>query len=107
MEKSFSTPIDTRKKMQVNGKEFTFYSLGALHDHGFDNIDRLPFSIRILLENLLRHAHTDMVEEEDIVNLASWQPMTPDPKSIPFMPCFLTTKLSDFSKSAIEYSSLI
>lgn len=86
MNKSSSTPIDTRKQFQVNGKEYTFYSLPALREHGFDNIDRLPFSIRILLENLLRHIHTEMVAEEDIVNLASWQPTMQDPKSIPFMP---------------------
>lgn len=86
MKKSFSTTTDTRKQFQVNGKEYNFYSLHALREQGFDNIDRLPFSIRILLENLLRHAHTDMVTEEDINNLASWQPTVGNPKSIPFMP---------------------
>ncbi len=80
------TPIDTRNQFQVNGKGYTFYSIRALGEHGFDNIDRLPFSIRILLENLLRHLNTDMVSEEDIVNLASWQPSMQTPKSIPFMP---------------------
>ncbi len=57
-----------------------------MREHGFDNIDRLPFSIRILLENMLRHLNTDMVNEEDVINLASWQPSMKDPGSIPFMP---------------------
>jgi len=72
MKKSFSTAIDTRKQFQLNGKEYTFYSLRAFREYGFDNTGQLPFSIHIFLENLLRHAHTDMVTEEDITNLASW-----------------------------------
>jgi aconitate hydratase len=75
-----------KKQFQVNGKEYTFYSLQALREYGVMTIDQLPFSIRILLENLLRHAHTDLVAEEDIRNLASWQPTMQDSKSIPFMP---------------------
>ncbi len=86
MNNSDSTQIDTRKQLQINGKEYTIYSLQTLKDNGFDSIDSLPFSIRILLENLLRHVHTRMVNEEDIVNLASWQPVMPAPKAIPFMP---------------------
>ena len=57
-----------------------------MQEYGFDDIDRLPFSIRILLENLLRHANTDLVTEEDVANLASWQPVMQDSKSISFMP---------------------
>ncbi|MEA3466609.1 MAG: aconitate hydratase AcnA [Thermodesulfobacteriota bacterium] len=86
MKKSFSTTIDTRKQFQVNGKKYTFYSIRALQEYGFDDIDRLPFSIRILLENLLRHVNTDLVSQEDVVNMASWQPAMQDAKSIPFMP---------------------
>jgi aconitate hydratase len=86
MKNSISTKIDTRKQFQVNNKDYTFYSIRALREHGFDTIDSLPFSIRILLENLLRHLGTDMVCNEDIINLASWRPVMPDPKSIPFMP---------------------
>jgi len=50
MNNSDSTQIDTRKQLQINGKEYTIYSLQTLKDNGFDNIDSLPFSIRILLE---------------------------------------------------------
>ena len=80
-----SIQFDTRKQFQVNDKKYVFYSLKALHKYGFNNIERLPFSIRILLENLLRHVDTDMVTEEDIVNLASWKPTMQKPQSIPFM----------------------
>ncbi len=86
MTNSNSIKIDTSRQFQANGKEYNFYSLRALQEYGFDNIDQLPFSIRILLENLLRHLDTDMVTEEDVANLASWGPAMHDSKSIPFMP---------------------
>lgn len=41
-----------RKSLKINGKESTYYSLTELQKQGYD-IDRLPFSIRILLENAL------------------------------------------------------
>jgi len=78
--------INTRKCFHANGKEYSFYSLPALQKVGFENIDRLPFSIRILLENQLRHLSKGMVTEENIINLASWRPETRELQSIPFMP---------------------
>jgi len=78
--------INTRKCFQANGKKYSFYSLPALQKVGFENIDRLPFSIRILLENQLRHLGKGMVTEENVINLASWRPGTRELQSIPFMP---------------------
>jgi aconitate hydratase A / 2-methylisocitrate dehydratase len=90
-----SRQFDTRKQFQINNKKYVFYSLNALHNYGFNNIEHLPFSIRILLENLLRLVETGMVTEEDIVNLASWQPTMQNPQSIPFMPSRVV--LQDFT----------
>ena len=86
MKKSTSTAIDVRKQFQLNTTTYTLYSLTALAEYGYKNIDHLPFSIRILLENLLRNGGTDMVSREDIDNLASWHPDMASPGSIPFMP---------------------
>lgn len=86
MKKSNSTAIDTRRQLQLEGTEYDYYSIRALQDYGFRDIDHLPYSIRILLENLLRHAKSNFVTEEDIQNLASWQPTMKDQKAIPFMP---------------------
>lgn len=86
MNDASSTPIDTRKQLKINGKDYTIYSLQALKKYGFDNIDQLPYSIRILLENQLRHVSTGLVTDEDVANLASWKPDTNNAKSIPFMP---------------------
>ena len=86
MKKSASAEFDVQKQVQINGKTYTLYSLTALADYGYKNIDHLPFSIRVLLENLLRNGGTDMVSREDIDNLASWHPDMASPGSIPFMP---------------------
>ncbi len=95
MKNSASAAIDVQKQFQVNTTTYTLYSLTALAEYGYKNIDHLPFSIRILLENLLRNGGTDMVSREDIDNLASWQPDMADPGSIPFMPSRVV--LQDFT----------
>ncbi len=95
MKKSDSTMINTRQELQWNGKEYDFYSIKALQKYGFTDIDSLPYSIRILLENLLRHAQSNFVTEEDIHNLASWQPVITEQKGIPFMPSRVV--LQDFT----------
>ena len=64
-------------KFSVQGKTYRYHRLGALADHGVD-LDRLPFSLKILLENLLRNEDDLTVTKEDILGLAGW-----DPKAIP------------------------
>ena len=51
---------------------FTCYSLSLLEKAGFSGIDRLPYSIRILLENLLRHEDGVLVTSRDIEKMALW-----------------------------------
>ena len=95
MNTSVSAEIDVRRQLQINGTTYTLYALTALEEYGYNNIDHLPYSIRILLENLLRYGGTDMVSREDIDNLASWSPDMNSPGSIPFMPARVV--LQDFT----------
>jgi len=106
MTNSNPTQLETRKQLHVNGKEYSFYSIRALQEHGFKNIEQLPFSIRILLENLLRHANRDIVSDEDIVNLASWQPRMQDAKSIPFMPGRLSCRTFTGVPALVDLAAL-
>ncbi len=46
--------FNTASELQVGGKTYRYFSLGKLKQQGFD-VDRLPYSLRILLENLLRN----------------------------------------------------
>ena len=62
---------------KVDARTFRYYRLDALRDQGID-LDRLPFSLKILLENLLRNEDETTVTRDDILGLANW-----DPKAIP------------------------
>ncbi|HUH27666.1 aconitate hydratase AcnA [Gelidibacter sp.] len=74
----------TKRQLAVNGKSFTFYSLEELSNQGYE-IDKLPFSIRILLENALRNFDDFSVTKENIETLLNWKPKGVD-KDIPFKP---------------------
>jgi aconitate hydratase len=74
----------TKKQIAVNGKNFTYYSLEELSNQGYE-IDKLPFSIRILLENALRNFDDFSITKENIETLLNWKPKGVD-KDIPFKP---------------------
>ncbi|MBK8711837.1 MAG: aconitate hydratase AcnA [Niastella sp.] len=63
---------------------YTYYSLAELKKQGHD-IDKLPFSIRILLENALRNFDDFAITKENIETILNWSP-TPSDKDIPFKP---------------------
>jgi aconitate hydratase len=58
--------LKTRKTLTISGKKFHYYSLKAAEDQGLGHISRLPFSLKILIENLLRHEDGHRVTPEDI-----------------------------------------
>ncbi|MDM8004999.1 MAG: aconitate hydratase AcnA, partial [Phycisphaerae bacterium] len=62
-----------------------FYSLAKLAGHGIGKLDRLPFSIRVLLESLLRNVDGFQVTADDVTRLASWSPK-PAEVELPFKP---------------------
>ncbi len=73
-----------KKNLQTKEGNFTYYSLPDLQKQGY-NIAKLPFSIRILLENTLRNYDGFAVTKENIETLLHWQPKGSD-KDIPFKP---------------------
>lgn len=70
--------------LQVNGKDYDYYALSVL-ENSF-GISNLPFSLKILLENLLRNEDGVNVTRKDIETLASWKPDTTTQSEIAFMP---------------------
>lgn len=60
------------RTLTVNGQEFHYYSLKAAQEAGLQNIDQLPFSLKVLLENLLRHEDGQTVTKQDIQAFAHW-----------------------------------
>lgn len=73
-----------RKTLKINGKEYFYCSLRELQKQGFV-IGKLPFSIRILLENALRNFDDFSVTKENIETLLNWMPKGSD-KDVPFKP---------------------
>ncbi|HWH47043.1 MAG TPA: aconitate hydratase AcnA [Burkholderiales bacterium] len=67
------------------GKKAKFYSLPALEQAGIGKISRLPVSIRIVLEAVLRNVDGKKVAEEHVRQLAGWQPEAPRTAEIPFV----------------------
>ena len=68
-----------------NGKQGTFFSLPALQKAGFSNISRLPVSLRIVLESVLRNCDGKRVAEASVRSLAQWQPKAKRTEEIPFV----------------------
>ena len=68
--------------------DVTYYSLDALASRGISGLDRLPYTVRIILENALRHAGGGLVTEDEVVSLARWSPghSSQSEDEYPFMP---------------------
>ncbi|ATO58146.1 aconitate hydratase AcnA [Bartonella sp. 1-1C] len=64
--------FNCRRILSVDGKEYIYYSLIEAEKNGLEGISHLPFSMKVLLENLLRFEDGRIVKKEDILNAAQW-----------------------------------
>ena len=88
----------TRAALKVGSDSFEIYRLDALERSGVGKSSRLPFSLKVLLENLLRHEDDRFVHADDIRALATWDPTSAagaSEKEISFMPARVL--LQDFT----------
>ena len=76
----------TQTALTIDHQVVQVYSLKKLAKCTSQNVTRLPYSIRILLENLLRNVDGYKVKEQDVMNVLKWQPQAKDRPEIPFMP---------------------
>ncbi|MDH4205903.1 MAG: aconitate hydratase AcnA [Desulfobacteraceae bacterium] len=74
------------KKIEVNGRDYSIADITLLEKKGIADIKRLPFSIKILVENLLRKLDGRTVTKEDLINIARWKKRYDQPVEIPFHP---------------------
>jgi aconitate hydratase len=72
--------------LKIKNKHYNFFNILKLEENGVADIRRLPFSIRILVENLLRKMDGRIVGEQDLLNIARWQKKYADPVEIPYHP---------------------
>ena len=91
----FNNSFGTQTSLTSGGETFQIFSLPALEKAGFPSIGRLPFSLKILLENLLRREDARFVDPEDIQALAGWDVTSKVQKEIAFTPARVL--LQDFT----------
>lgn len=84
-----------RSTLNVGDQTYTIYRLDALASRGIGNIHRLPFSIKVLLENALRNLDNYEVNESDVANIANWAAKSPQQVEIPYKPARVV--LQDFT----------
>ncbi|HOW58672.1 MAG TPA: aconitate hydratase AcnA [Candidatus Omnitrophota bacterium] len=92
---SLLNSFGSKVTLKIAGKDYTIYRLKALQECGIAKVLRLPYSIRVLLENLLRNEDGKSVTRQDIENLANWDPKKKSEQEIAFTPARVL--LQDFT----------
>src|SRR5580698_9760402 len=85
----------TKRELPVAGKTYEYFSLPELEKAGLGRISRLPTSLRLLLENLLRREDGRQVKKGDVEALLRWNAKSKPDKEIAFMPARVL--LQDFT----------
>ncbi|MDT8441612.1 MAG: aconitate hydratase AcnA [Desulfuromonadales bacterium] len=78
--------LSTRRTLTVAGQTYTYYSLNALAEQGHAAVDQLPLTLKILLENLLRHEDGETVRTGDVQALLDWVKQRRSDHEIAFRP---------------------
>mgnify|MGYP006266107391 CR=1 FL=1 len=92
------TPRDLIRSLSVGSEQFQYFSLPALAEAGYERVSRLPFSVRILLESVVRNAAREdegAVTAEHVAALAAYDPKNPGNIELPFKPARVL--LQDFT----------
>src|SRR5688572_4271132 len=79
-------PFNSRATLKTKHGTYTYYDLNALKKQGIGRVDRLPFSIKVLLEAMLRNVDGFIVTADDVSGLANWNAKAPAQVELPFMP---------------------
>ena len=86
---------ETRDTLQVGSKEYQFYNMQKLAKEKQVDLSKIPFSIRVLLENALRNEDGRLVTKSDIDTIAAYDANNVSPNEIPYMPARVV--LQDFT----------
>ena len=86
MAQKYVDSFSTRKVLRIGSQAYDIFGLDVLEQAGFKNVSRLPVSLKVLLENLLRQEDGHHVNKGDIEALANWNPKVKSDREIAFMP---------------------
>ena len=79
-------PFNSRRTLKTQFGTYTYFSLDALSEQRIGHIERLPYSIKVLLEAALRNMDGFIVTQDDVVGLANYNAKAPAREELPFMP---------------------
>ncbi len=79
-------PFHAQSTLTVDGREYRYIRLRALQEKGLGDIDKMPFSVRVLLEAMIRNLDGFVVTNDDIAGIANYNPKKIDAVEMPFMP---------------------
>ena len=88
-------PFGSQFTLKSKVGDLKAYRLGRLAELGMGDLDKMPFSIKVLLESALRNMDNFQVHEEDVKRLAAWSAAKPNPVELPFKPARVI--LQDFT----------
>ena len=95
MDDRSSDLIDVRETLDVDARQYTIYRLQRLAEQLSVDLTRMPFSIKVVLESLLRNVGDGFTTPEDVVGLAHWTPESAGTREIDFKPARVL--LQDFT----------
>ncbi|MBI2069305.1 MAG: aconitate hydratase AcnA [Elusimicrobia bacterium] len=90
-----NNPFGSRAALKTSAGDLAYFRLAALEKAGVKNLTRLPVSIRILLENVLRNCDGRLIKEDDVLSLGRWSPQSPGAGDVGFIPARVI--LQDFT----------
>lgn len=98
--------FNARSSFSLDGKTINYYSLKALEDAGVGEVSKLPYSVKVLLESVLRQYDGYVIKEEHIENLAKWGTSELKDIDVPFKPSRVI--LQDFTgvPAVVDLASL-
>ncbi|MBS2969111.1 aconitate hydratase AcnA [Metabacillus sp. KIGAM252] len=98
--------FQARKTFDLKGKTYHYYSLKALEDAGIGQVTKLPYSIKVLLESVLRQVDGHVIKKEHVENLAKWGTSEQQEIDVPFKPSRVI--LQDFTgvPAVVDLASL-
>ena len=83
---AFQDPFKSKSTLKTSHGTYSYYNLHALKQAGIGHVDKLPYSIKVLLESMLRNLDGFIVTADDVSGLANWNAKSPAKEEIPFMP---------------------
>jgi aconitate hydratase len=79
-------PQSVRRRLETEHGAYTYYDLRGLQEQGLAKIDRLPYSIRVLLESVVRQSNEREITSDHIRQLGGWQAEQESRPEVPFLP---------------------